>query len=374
MNKLCILLLFISSLQLTNGLKILIQVMTGGNSHVKHVGSMVDALVDKGHIVDVLVPIHNPRCQINGTMKYRKIFWVQHAGLLPFHKVPYLNKRFDETFHTKFDPAITESTIILCEDTLNNQAIMDEMRSEEYDVGLFGAITSCFAGILHAVGVKTYHGYMPLAYDGVYQMLGIPVPASYISGGFSIINKRTKMNFLERAQSLIAHWKFNYYINDLLEQENELFQRRFQDFPHMRDIFKNMTYYFENADPILNIPQPHSEKIKFIGGIGVKEVKPLTEEYENLVTKGQKGTIVFSFGSLLRIEQVPVDVQSEILSTFQLFPDYFFIWKHERPDMIENQMKNVTNVQLVNWLPQNDLLSLFLIIVGPILLMMLGYF
>jgi hypothetical protein len=110
------------------GLKILVQVMTGGNSHVKHVGSMVDALVDRGHIVvslfceivqcffkDVLVPIHNPRCQINGTMRYRKIFWVQHAGLLPFHKVPYLNKRFDETFHTKFDSAITQSTIMLCE-------------------------------------------------------------------------------------------------------------------------------------------------------------------------------------------------------------------------------------------------------------------
>lgn len=45
----------------------------------------------------------------------------------------------------------------------------------------------------------------------------------------------------------------------------------------MRDIFKNMTYYFENADPILNIPQPYSEKIKFIGGIGVKQVQPLTE-------------------------------------------------------------------------------------------------
>ena len=65
---------------------------------------------------------------------------------------------------------------------------------------------------------------MPLAYDGVYQMLGVPVPASYLSGGFSIINKRTKMSFLERAQSLIAHWKFNYYMDQLLEQENKLFQ------------------------------------------------------------------------------------------------------------------------------------------------------
>lgn len=122
-------------------------------------------------------------------------------------------------------------------------------------------------------------------------MLGVPVPASYISGGFSIINKRTKMSFLERAQSLIAHWKFNYYMNDLLEQENELFQvrkrlcsclffcvqSRFTDFPHLRDIFKNMTYYFENADPLLNIPQPSSEKIKFIGGIGVKRVQPLSD-------------------------------------------------------------------------------------------------
>ncbi|KAI6183520.1 hypothetical protein M3Y97_00497700 [Aphelenchoides bicaudatus] len=107
---------------------------------------------------DVLVPIHNPRCQINGTMKYRKIFWVQHPGPLPFHKVPYLNKRFDETYHSKFDPAITQSTVILCEDTLNKAAMMEEMHAEQYDVGLFGAITSCFAGIFHLLNIKSYHG------------------------------------------------------------------------------------------------------------------------------------------------------------------------------------------------------------------------
>lgn len=45
----------------------------------------------------------------------------------------------------------------------------------------------------------------------------------------------------------------------------------------MRDIFKNMTYYIENADPILAIAQPYSEKIKFIGGIGVKPVQPLSD-------------------------------------------------------------------------------------------------
>ncbi|KAI6183521.1 Glucuronosyltransferase [Aphelenchoides bicaudatus] len=165
------------------------------------------------------------------------------------------------------------------------------------------------------------------------------------------------MSFVERAQSLIAHWKFNYYMNELLEEENELFQRRFTDFPHMRDVFKNMTYYFENAEPLLNIPQPYSEKIKFIGGIGIKRVQSLNDEYQKLLNKSRRGTILFSFGSLLRIEQVPLDVQLEILKAFRLFEDYQFLWKHDKPEMLSKWLTNTSNVHLVSWLPQNDLLN-----------------
>lgn len=45
------------------------------------------------------------------------------------------------------------------------------MRAENYDVGLFGAITSCFAGIIHLLGIRSYHGYMPLGNLDLFKLL-----------------------------------------------------------------------------------------------------------------------------------------------------------------------------------------------------------
>lgn len=75
------------------------------------------------------------------------------------------------------------------------------------------------------------------------------------------------------------------------------------------------------------------------------------------MNKGRRGTVLFSFGSLLRIEQVPIEIQAEILSVFRQLEDYQFLWKHEKPEMLAELMTNTTNVELVQWLPQNDLLS-----------------
>ncbi|KAI6172609.1 Glucuronosyltransferase [Aphelenchoides besseyi] len=365
------LLVVLFSIGYIEALKVLIQVLTGGQSHVNYAAAMVNALAERGHTVlpiyfkDILVPLHNPRVIINKSMNYRNFFLVEHAGSLPFHKVPYLTKRFDEAFHTKFDPAITESTILLCEgasaieNTLNNHELMENLKTERYDVGLFAAITACNVGIFHLIGIRSYHAYMPLATDGVFQVLGVPVPASYLSGGsFSIMNKRSKMSFIERSQSLLAHWKFSYYMHDLLEQETQLFRRYYPEFPPMVNVFKNLTYYFENTEPLLSIPHPYSEKIKLIGGIGMREPQTLTDEYNRLLNGSKSGVILFSFGTMLRIEQVPIESQLEILEAFDEFPDHLFIWKHEKPKMIESYLKqNTTHVRLVPWMPQKDLLN-----------------
>lgn len=75
------------------------------------------------------------------------------------------------------------------------------------------------------------------------------------------------------------------------------------------------------------------------------------------MNKGQRGVILFSFGSLLRIEQVPLERQYQILEAFKQFKEYLFLWKHDKPEMLSSKLVNATNVKLVDWLPQNDILS-----------------
>lgn len=37
------------------------------------------------------------------------------------------------------------------------------------------------------------------------------------------------------------------------------------------------SYYFINADPIIDLPRPISAKILYIGGVGIEKVEPLNE-------------------------------------------------------------------------------------------------
>lgn len=78
--------------------------------------------------------------------------------------------------------------------------------------------------------------------------------------------------------------------------------------------------------------------------------------YDELLSL-RKGTVLFSFGSLARTALMPKQMMIAFLEAFISFPDYTFIWKTDEETMRDELFSHYPNVQLVKWMPQNDLLS-----------------
>lgn len=67
-----------------------------------------------------------------------------------------------------------------------------------------------------------------------------------------------------------------------------------------------------------------------------------------------KGTIVFSFGSVIRGDNLSLEKQKLFIRIFDEFDDYNFLWKFESNITVDELPKNVL---IRKWLPQSDILA-----------------
>ena len=105
----------------------------------------------------------------------------------------------------------------------------------------------------------------------------------------------------------------------------------------------------------INYQLPTSPAVIQTGGLHCVPPKPLPEELESFVDgSGDAGFIVVSFGSTLRGSDLSDGVRRLFLSTFNRLPQRV-LWKWE--DQTENDDTIPSNVKLLPWMPQQDLLG-----------------
>ncbi len=78
-----------------------------------------------------------------------------------------------------------------------------------------------------------------------------------------------------------------------------------------------------------------------------------------IVESGKKGTVLFSMGSVVKLDKAPIELKTSLIQTFAKFEDYNFIVKVDASD--EEMVKlasNAKNIYLESWLPQVDVLGL----------------
>ncbi|KAI6217121.1 Glucuronosyltransferase [Aphelenchoides fujianensis] len=351
-----LLLLFTSS---ASGLKILIDQIVPSPSHLLFSGALADALAKRGHVVDKVIRVFHPLIQGNGSRLARHVHRVlpRPERPIPFAQIGHMRDSFDKLRLEPWDANMLKTNMILCEDMLDNSELIEQLKAEEYDVGLTPSYTGCGTGLFHLLGIKSTHSYLPFAsWDGLYEMMGIPVPN--FTPGICLDNaKTTEPSFLQRAYSLWVRWTIRAQAEAAIDAESEIFQRKFPHFPALRDLYHKHAFFFQNTADVLGFQQPLSAKIKNIGGIATPPAKPLHEQFDRLLSAWPRGTVVVSFGSLLRTAQIPPPVQRAIVRSFAQFPSVLFLWKHDDPEGTLELVGNTTNVRLMKWLPQNDLLN-----------------
>ncbi|VDO46945.1 unnamed protein product [Haemonchus placei] len=120
------------------------------------------------------------------------------------------------------------------------------------------------------------------------------------------------------------------------------------------DTVSNMSWMLVNSEPLLDFDRPTLHKIVHVGGLGVHEPRPLSEEWDRVLSLRTRNILV-SFGSVAPTRTMPADIKRTIVDTIKSHPDITFIWKYEQLD--DPAVADVKNLILSKWTPQTDLLA-----------------
>ncbi|CAD5209931.1 unnamed protein product [Bursaphelenchus okinawaensis] len=332
-----------------------------GKSHMYYSGTLVDKLVHRGHTVDMLVMNWNDEAKIPGSKLLRKIYNIDHPHS-PYAEATHLQDPFF-TGHANAFQVFGQCRILFCELLMSNTQLINQLKIENYDLALVAPFDGSGLSLAHILGINSTAIYVATSsYDYIYQGLGIPTLPSYITSVFTPIAPGRRLTFAERIESFLQFYTSSteWFNEEVRNSEHPIITKYYPDTPRYTQLFKNVSYVFLNMPELLDIGRPISSKIKFIGGIHVeddlkKDKKALPEEYEQILSSHPKGTVIFSLGSQIMMHTVPIQIRDAMIKAFSHFPEYSFIWKHDKPEEMSNL--NVTNVFFKKWLPQKELLA-----------------
>ncbi|KAK0424863.1 hypothetical protein QR680_008892 [Steinernema hermaphroditum] len=359
---LCLLLLHFAG---GDALKILVNNPAMAHSHVEFQGAIADILAEAGHTVHLLVPVYEPRCQTSGSAKASKVYRIVPTAPLQFADASFISDPFNRpknknTFSMLGDTIkkFLSSTNQVADDILADDALLEELRREKYDVGISEFYEFFTLPLFHAVGidVKIVSSAVPLT-EYLVNYYGIPVPRSYATSTLGSFANTPKLTYLQKIENLYNSAVDRYVMADMADSMTERMRNKFgPEFPHVREIYKNSSLALMNVLEVLDLPKPSSNKLINIGGISRKKVKHVLEpEIEEIFKKANKGVVLFSFGSIADPVKMGPPTRAAFLKAFTHFSEYEFIWKFNPEDV--NKSDEHPNVHFVKWMDQNTILG-----------------
>ena len=158
--------------------------------------------------------------------------------------------------------------------------------------------------------------------------------------------------FVERLLNVIVYIKV--YLNLPPPQVSREFNdilTKIQPQKTLQELFHDSQMFFINLDLIcLDFPRVSAPHYIFVGGMGVKEVKPLEGQLAEDVDKAQDGLIICSFGTA--VKRLPKEILQILFEAFATRRE-LVIMRHDGDVTVTPP----DNVRLYPWLPQNDLLA-----------------
>ena len=179
--------------------------------------------------------------------------------------------------------------------------------------------------------------------------LKIPVLPSFIPN-LECKDCSEKMSFFQRFYNTYIFYT-NVYTS--LPEEDDFTIEWKRHFPHVVPPFINEVYMgaelmLYNTDPIMAYPYPSLQNVKFVGGLSIRQVQPLTSEFDEIMRTSDK-VIIVSFGSGLT--HLPKKHMDKLLHAFNQF-EHTFLMKYGF-----SKRQFPPNVKVFDWIPQNDLLA-----------------
>ncbi|XP_028269791.1 UDP-glucuronosyltransferase 2A1-like [Parambassis ranga] len=332
-------------------------------SHWINMKPVLDALMDKGHQVTVLVPSVSMFMNSSEPSRFRyELFNVSvslqemedfleeffHFSMYEIDHMNYLQLyiRFMDLFKRDLHYAFK-----YLDGVVKSEATMKKLREGNYDVLLADPIfvgSDLTADILGIPLVYTLR--FSLAHNWERQCGQLPAPPSFVPGAMSKLTD--KMDFSERVWNFLFYALQDAVVNYIMWNMADEYYSEVKGKPTnacelmgRADIWLMRTYWD------FDFPRPFLPNFKFIGGIHCKPAKPLPKEMEEFVqSSGDAGLVIFTLGSM--IKNITTEKGNMIASALAQIPQKV-LWRYsgEKPATVG------PNTRIYNWIPQNDLLG-----------------
>lgn len=127
-----------------------------------------------------------------------------------------------------------------------------------------------------------------------------------------------------------------------------------ENIPYAHDLDSMTALMLVNSHPSVDYPESLPPNIIQVGGMQIKDSKPVPKDIEEFMNKGKKGAILMALGTNIRSDDLGEEIINIILDAFQQTPEYNFLWKFETTGEVTSLP---VNVKTCDWLPQNDILA-----------------
>uniref|UniRef100_A0A1I7RYM5 glucuronosyltransferase n=1 Tax=Bursaphelenchus xylophilus TaxID=6326 RepID=A0A1I7RYM5_BURXY len=326
-------------------------------SHVILVDKLGDLLVNAGHEVVTYMPYVNEVSFANFTRKSDLLLYKVSMDVPKFAQNTNIWLRdFEVTEIAAWMKQLGDVATRSCKIQLEDEALMQRLRDENFDFGLVEYFDPCGVGIFHKIGLKRYSMvYSTQIHLTHARYVGIPTPTSFVPE--NTWTSASKMTFMQRVWNFLANVIVEpYVISSHISGFNEIFNPMGKT---VYDLMAEGGYIFINTDEFVDFPKPISHKVVNIGGIGMKKLlsipQRLPAEYQKVFDTAKKGVVLISFGSLARTVDIPMKSRKALFEAFRHFPEINFVVKYEDKD--HKPLELPSNVFLAEWLPQPAILG-----------------
>lgn len=344
-----LLLLLVSS---ALGGKVLFVFPLSSKSMVNLFEPLVKGLIEKGHQVKIVTPVKFKMDSTNLTQ-------LQPFGLEEiFSDYP---EPFQIRQQSKLFKWPMEFQVKYCHLFYQHEEFR-KLENETFDVIIANIqYNDCFAGLFHKIGSPIiFLSSLPI--PSVFpEQFGNVLPSSFVPNCM-LGDISTQLRFIQRTKNVLYNVYFHLMLHLWTRPPLEAIYRQYLggDTPTISEIYgEQASLILMNSHFSLNGPRPLLPNIVEIGGIHCHSIKNhgqprIPEDLQNFIETGKDdGFIVFSLGSIVKAVHMPESVREAFLQSFSKLKQRV-IWKWEK----DGGMPNLpSNVKLVKWLPQQELLA-----------------
>jgi hypothetical protein len=310
-------------------------------------------LADEGHVVGFLL---QSNAKIPDVIRNSSVHVVQYrvnTGV-PFMDTEEASQRFVES---ALAGSILQQFLIMievhqkkwphwyaeCDALLTDEGIQKHMAEVNYDIAIMDhACYKCHIALPYRLGI-------PFIFYGVLYSewtFRDPTLSSFVPCMWSGLGD--DMTFVERVQNtlfyIITHITLITSLNqDVLPNTDPP--------AYVLDVLTKGAFYFVLDDISIAYPRPLMPNIMYVGDIIPQPGVSLPHDIATFVDSAAHGVVIVSFGSV--IDFLPQDIAAKFCSVFNRIPQKV-IWKHKNKTLCD---ADPNKVLILDWLPQNDLLS-----------------